>query len=135
MLENAAKSQNRILILIGTIITQIGLGTIYTWSLFNQPLATKFGWSVRSVSITFSIASFALAFATLFGGKVQDKIGIRRLITIAGIVLGIGLIVTSRVNSLWMLYLTAGVIVGAADGIAYLTSLSNCIKWFPDKKV
>lgn len=134
MLENAAKSQNRILILIGTIITQIGLGTIYTWSLFNQPLATKFGWSVGSVSITFSIASFALAFATLFGGKVQDKIGIRRLITIAGIVLGIGLIITSRVNSLWMLYLTTGVIVGAADGIAYLTSLSNCIKWFPDKK-
>ena len=25
-------------------------------------------------------------------------------------------------------------IVGAADGIAYITSLSNCIKWFPEKK-
>lgn len=33
-----------------------------------------------------------------------------------------------------MLYITAGVIVGAADGISYITTLSNCIKWFPDKK-
>lgn len=41
---------------------------------------------------------------------------------------------TSRVTSLSMLYITAGVIVGAADGIAYITSLSNCIKWFPEKK-
>lgn len=33
-----------------------------------------------------------------------------------------------------MLYITAGVVVGAADGIAYITLLSNLIKWFPEKK-
>ena len=31
-------SINSLLIVLGTIIVQIGLGTIYTWSLFNQPL-------------------------------------------------------------------------------------------------
>lgn len=134
MLKIQKTSQNRLLILLGTIVTQIGLGTIYTWSLFNQPLADKFGWQLSSVSVTFSITSFALAFSTLFAGKIQDKIGIRKLITFAGIILGGGLILTSKVNSLAMLYLTAGVIVGAADGIAYITSLSNCIKWFPEKK-
>ncbi len=134
MLKIEKTSQNRFLILLGTVIAQIGLGTIYTWSLFNQPLADKFGWQLSSVAITFSITSFALAFSTLFAGKIQDKIGIRKLITFAGIILGTGLILTSRVNSLAMLYVTAGVIVGAADGIAYITSLSNCIKWFPEKK-
>lgn len=127
-------SQNSWLIILGTVITQLGLGTIYTWSLFNQPLADKFGWSLSKVSVTFSITSFALAFSTLLAGKIQDKIGIRKLISIAGIILGIGLLLSSRVNSLPMLYVTAGVIVGAADGIAYITSLSNCIKWFPEKK-
>ncbi|SMC28013.1 MFS transporter, OFA family, oxalate/formate antiporter [Clostridium acidisoli DSM 12555] len=134
MLKTEKQSNSRLLILIGTIITQIGLGTIYTWSLFNQPLADKFGWQLSRVSVTFSITSFALAFATLFAGKIQDKIGIRKLITLSGIILGGGLILTSKVNSIGMLYLTAGVIVGAADGIAYMTSLSNCIKWFPEKK-
>lgn len=134
MLKTEKQSNRRLLILIGTIITQIGLGTIYTWSLFNQPLADKFGWQLSRVSVTFSITSFALAFATLFAGKIQDKIGIRKLITLSGIILGGGLILTSKVNSIGMLYLTAGVVVGAADGIAYMTSLSNCIKWFPEKK-
>ena len=128
------QTKDRRLILFGTLLAQFGLGTIYTWSLFNQHLATAFGWNLQSVTVTFSITSFALAFATLFAGKLQDKIGIRKLITICGIVFGIGLILTSFISTLPMLYLTAGVIVGVADGIAYISTLSNCIKWFPENK-
>ncbi|UTI44125.1 OFA family MFS transporter [Niallia sp. RD1] len=128
------RNGNRLLIVIGTIIVQMGLGTIYTWSLFNQPLVDKFGWDLSATAITFSITSFALAYATLFAGKIQDKLGLRRLIAFAGIMLGGGLMLTSQVSSLSMLYLIAGVCVGFADGTAYITSLSNLIKWFPEKK-
>lgn len=126
--------ERRWLIIIGTIICQLGLGTIYTWSLFNQPLVNKYGWQLNRVALTFSITSFALAFGTLFAGKLQDRLGIRRLISITGIILGAGLMLTSKVNSLPLLYILVGVIVGAADGVAYITTLSNCIKWFPEKK-
>lgn len=129
-----SQTSNRWLIVLGTIIVQMGLGTIYTWSLFNQPLVDHFGWQLNSVAITFSITSFALAFSTLFAGKLQDRWGIRRLIATAGIVLGAGLIISSQVSSLWMLYILAGVVVGFADGTAYITSLSNLIKWFPERK-
>ncbi|MED3881465.1 OFA family MFS transporter [Priestia megaterium] len=121
-------------LILGTIIVQMGLGTIYTWSLFNQPLVNKFNWELSSVAITFSITSFALAFATLFAGRLQEKWGIRKLIALSGFTLGLGLILTSQVSSLLMLYLLAGVIVGFADGTAYITSLSNLIKWFPKRK-
>ena len=126
--------ESRWLIVLGTVVAQLGLGTIYTWSLFNQPLVNEFGFELNKVAITFSITSFALAVSTLAAGKLQDKLGIKKLTSIAGLILGIGLILTSFVSSLPMLYITAGVIVGAADGIAYITTLSNCIKWFPDKK-
>lgn len=127
-------SGNRLLVVLGTIIVQMGLGTIYTWSLFNQPLVDRFGWNLSSVAITFSITSFALAFATLFAGKLQDKWGLRRLILGAGVLLGAGLMLSSQVTSLSLLYILAGVLVGFADGTAYITSLSNLIKWFPKKK-
>ncbi|MGW8959566.1 L-lactate MFS transporter [Paenibacillus sp. NPDC055715] len=127
-------SGNRLLIVLGTIIVQMGLGTIYTWSLFNQPLVDRFGWNLSSVAITFSITSFALAFSTLFAGKLQDKWGLRRLILCAGVVLGAGLMLTSQVTSLSLLYILAGIVVGFADGTAYITSLSNLIKWFPERK-
>jgi OFA family oxalate/formate antiporter-like MFS transporter len=121
-------------LILGTIIVQMGLGTIYTWSLFNQPLVNKFDWELSSVAITFSITSFALAFATLFAGRLQEKWGIRKLIALSGFILGLGLILTSQVSSLPMLYLLAGIVVGFADGTAYITSLSNLIKWFPNRK-
>ncbi|MFP5111718.1 L-lactate MFS transporter [Bacillaceae bacterium C204] len=129
-----SSTDRRWLIVLGTIIVQMGLGTIYTWSLFNQPLVELFHWKLNSVAITFSITSFALAFSTLFAGKLQDKWGLRRLIGCAGLVLGAGLILSSQVSSLWMLYILVGVVVGAADGTAYITSLSNLIKWFPERK-
>lgn len=129
-----SQTSNRWLIVLGTIIVQMGLGSIYTWSLFNQPLVDHFGWQLNSVAITFSITSFALAFSTLFAGKLQDHWGIRRLIVTTGIVLGAGLIISSQVSALWMLYIMAGVVVGFADGSAYITLLSNLIKWFPEKK-
>ncbi|PFK43927.1 oxalate/formate antiport family MFS transporter [Bacillus cereus] len=122
------------LIVLGTVIVQMGLGTIYTWSLFNQPLVSKYGWSLNAVAITFSITSLSLAFSTLFASKLQEKWGLRKLIMISGLALGIGLILSSQASSLVMLYVLAGVVVGYADGTAYITSLSNLIKWFPGRK-
>lgn len=125
---------HRGLILLGTVIVQLGLGTLYSWSLFNQPLVNKFGWELNKVALTFSIASFALAFSTLFAGKLQEKFGIKKVVCTCGILLGAGLILTSFANSLILLYIFAGIMVGAADGVAYMMTLSNCIKWFPEKK-
>ncbi|PEA53937.1 oxalate/formate antiport family MFS transporter [Bacillus pseudomycoides] len=127
-------SVNPWLVVLGTIIVQMGLGTIYTWSLFNQPLVSKFSWNLNAVAITFSITSFSLSFSTLFASKLQEKWGLRKLIMIAGLSLGIGLILSSQVSSLLMLYILAGVVVGYADGTAYIISLSNLIKWFPKRK-
>ena len=128
------KKENRWLIILGTIIVQMGLGTIYTWSLFNQPLVERFGWELGAVATTFSITSFALAFATMFSGKLQDKWGLRRLIAFVGVLVGGGLMLSSQASSLALLYILAGLVVGFADGLGYMATLSNLIKWFPEKK-
>ncbi|MGL4990540.1 MAG: L-lactate MFS transporter [Sarcina sp.] len=127
-------SKNRSIILIGTILAQIGLGSLYTWSLFNTPLAKLNGFTLEQVVLSFSITSFSLAIGTLFAGKLQDLLGIKVITCLCGIILGLGLIIAPRFTSLTALYLSAGVIVGLADGIAYILTLSNCIKWFPEKK-
>lgn len=94
----------------------------------------KFGWTLSSVATTFSITSFCLAFATLFAGKFQERIGLRRLTMVAGIALGAGLMASAVSPSLTLIYLLMGVVVGFADGTAYITTLSNLIKWFPNRK-
>ncbi|PLR34388.1 oxalate/formate antiport family MFS transporter [Chimaeribacter coloradensis] len=130
----SSKPVNRGLIVMGTIIVQMGLGTIYTWSLFNQPLVEKFHWALGDVATTFSITSFSLAIATLFAGRLQERLGIRRLTLLAGLLLGCGLVASAYATSLTQFYLLAGFVVGFADGTAYITTLSNLIKWFPERK-
>ena len=122
------------LVLIGSIICMLALGTIYTWSLFNQPLSDKFGWALPDVAFTFAITSISLSMASLMSGKLQEKFGIRNVAIGSGICLGIGFFLASKVTTLWGLYLTAGVLVGAADGVAYMMILANCIKWFPERQ-
>lgn len=116
------------------MLAQLGLGTLYTWSLFNAPLSLLHGWSLEQVVLSFSITSFCLAIGTLFAGKLQETFGIRIVVAACAIILGLGLAFAPKFNNLIELYISAGVIVGLVNGIAYILTLSNCLKWFPDHK-
>lgn len=123
-------------VLIGTVLAQMGLGTVYSWSIMNPPLAQRlFGDHTQTfgIAVTFSIMMICLSVSTLAIGWLQAKFGVRRVLVAAGIVLAIGLLATAFVPTPWMLYLFAGVVVGAADGVGYLLSLTNCLRWYPDR--
>lgn len=128
------KQFNRWWVVFGAVLLQVCLGAIYSWSLFNQPLMDKFGWTSAEVFMTYSIAIFVFAFSTIFSGRLQDQIGPRKVATIGGILYGSGLIISSFATTLPMLYLGYGVLSGAGVGFAYVCPLSTCVKWFPEKK-
>jgi Nitrate/nitrite transporter len=140
---------NRWLVIFGTALVQLGVGTFYAWSIFNTPILKMFGEltlddagnvaaiqpHLGPVSLIFSIGSLSLALSTIFVGKLVRKFGIRRVTMLAGLVFGLSTFGVSRLNSpsqlLWY-YILAGVLLGAADGIAYMATLTNAIKWFPE---
>ncbi len=124
----------RILTLAGTIITQFALGSVYTWSLFNGQLAQKLDAPVSQVAFSFGLLSLGLAIASSLAGKLQERFGVRNVTIGAGILMAIGFWLTAHADNLMMLYLSAGILVGLADGAGYLMTLSNCVKWFPERK-
>lgn len=125
---------NRWLVVLGAVLIQINLGAVYAWSLFNQPLMEKFGWLREDVVVTFSITIAVFALTTIFAGRLQDKIGPRWVATIGGLLLGIGLMLSSQASTLLQLYVFYGVIGGIGIGMTYVCPLSACVKWFPDKR-
>lgn len=128
------KSNKRWFVVFGAVLLQVCLGAIYSWSLFNQPLMDKFGWSKDQVVLTYSIAIFVFAFSTIFSGRLADKIGPRKVATIGGVLYGTGMILASFATTLPVLYFSYGVLAGAGVGFAYVCPLSTCIKWFPERK-
>ncbi|WP_158782327.1 MFS transporter [Pantoea sp. BAV 3049] len=127
-------NRTRWLTLIGTIITQFALGSVYTWSLFNGQLSHKLDAPVSQVAFSFGLLSLGLAIASSVAGKLQERFGVRNVSIGAGVLMALGFFLTAHASNLFMLYLSAGVLVGLADGAGYLMTLSNCVKWFPERK-
>jgi len=132
---NAANRQYiRWLTLLGTITTQFALGSVSTWSMFNSSLSAKLDEPVSQVAFSFGLLSLGLALSSSVAGKLQERFGVKRVTMASGVLLGLGFFLTAHSNSLMMLWLSAGLLVGLADGAGYLLTLSNCVKWFPERK-
>lgn len=129
--------KKRWFVVIGALMVQIILGTIYAFSVFVGPLENEFGWHRTTTQWAFSIALLTFAVMMIPAGRMQDKIGPRKVATIGGILLGFSFILASLIVSQdrpWTLYLTYGIIGGAGIGFAYVCPISSLIKWFPEKK-
>lgn len=124
----------RYLVVVGAVLIQVCLGAIYSWSLYNQPLAELYGWDKDDIVMAYSIAIFVFAFTTIFSGRLYDKIGPKKIAAIGGLFYGMGMIFSAFATQLWMLYITYGVIAGIGVGFAYVSPLSTCVKWFPKHK-
>ncbi|MER2904114.1 MFS transporter [Enterobacter roggenkampii] len=133
-MNTSTYNRTRWLTLFGTIVTQFALGSVYTWSLFNSALSDKLGAPVSQVAFSFGLLSLGLAISSSVAGKLQERFGVKRVTMASGILLGLGFFLTAHSSNLMMLWLSAGVLVGLAGGAGYLLTLSNCVKWFPERK-
>lgn len=114
---------------------QIALGAVYAWSVFRVPLSKQFHWTISQVTLTFTIAIFALGFAAFFGGLWLNRKGPRIVAMTGGILYGAGVFLASfSANKLWWLYLSYGLIGGIGLGLGYIVPVAVLVKWFPDRR-
>jgi OFA family oxalate/formate antiporter-like MFS transporter len=126
---------NRWILAIAGIVIQVALGAVYAWSVFRVPLAEAYGASVSAVNTTFSIAILALGFAAFFGGLWMGRSGPRIVALAAGALYGAGIFLASFAEpSIFILYLTYGLMGGIGIGLGYIVPLATLVKWFPDRR-
>ncbi|MDD5458834.1 MAG: OFA family MFS transporter [Phycisphaerae bacterium] len=129
--------KNRWLIAACAVGIHISIGSVYAWSVVTKPIMAEFGWSLKAVSFTFSIAIIFLGLSAAFFGHFVEKKGPRKSGSLAAIFFGLGLAgagLALHIKSLPLLYLTYGVLGGCGLGTGYITPVSTLIKWFPDKR-
>lgn len=127
-------THNRWLILMAMFVINLCVGSAYAWSVFQKPLITLFKWSTSDTSLAFSISLFLIPLAMIVGGKIQPQFGPKFLMFTGGIIFSLGIIAAGFTGSLAFLYATYGVLGGFGIGFIYGTSISNAVKWFPDKR-
>lgn len=125
---------NRWFRVVGALLMNLSLGSLYAWSFFVAPLEKEFGWNRAQTSWTFTIAIFVFGVSFVAAGRMQDKVGPFPVSIIGSITLGLAFVLASYTNSLTWAYATLGVILGFGNGFGYATPIPVLSKWFPDKR-
>lgn len=95
------------------------LGTVHAFSVFVPEWEQIPGANRASVSLVYSMALVALTVAVLAGHRIYRRLSPPVVMLIAGIGAGAGLILSAHSDSLFLLYLTYGLVFGSANGVGY----------------
>lgn len=131
--------KKRWIILAAACIANLCLGSVYAWSVFASSLAEYFGTlgmniTVGDLAIVYTVANSVGPITMISGGWFNDRLGPKKVILIGGIMFGGGMILAGFAKNVSVLLLTYGLIGGLGLGMAYGTTISTAVKYFPDKR-
>ena len=108
--------------------------TYYAFGVFFKPLLNEFGWTRAVTSGAFSLSSIVQGFMGIAMGWLTDRFGPRIVITICGLLLGLGYVLMSQIDVVWQLYLFYGILIGAGMGGSFIPLLSTIARWFYERR-
>jgi MFS family permease len=109
-------------------------GVMNSFGSFFGPMADEFGVGRGATAAMFSITTFVMSAAGLWSGRAADRHGPRVMIGLAAALMAAGLVATSQVGSIWAGYLTYGIGVGLAVGLAYVPAVAAVSGWFERRR-
>jgi OFA family oxalate/formate antiporter-like MFS transporter len=99
-------------VLIGALLVQLILGTVYGYSIFWQPLESELGLNQEQATYAFSICILSFAAVMVIAGRVQDLMGPRFPTIVGACLMGAGFILASFMSQPFVLYLAHAAFVG-----------------------
>lgn len=130
--ETRALTAKRWRILAVSCLINLCIGSMYAWSVLAAPMAQEL--QVDSLSIVFSVAN-AVGFITMIiGGLLNDKYGPRWVMFTGGVMFGVGMFTCGFAQSVSNLIVSYGLLLGFGLSLVYGCTISNTIKFFPDKR-
>lgn len=121
--------------LTAAILNLVTGGTfIYGFTTFFNPIRNTFGWSAAITSFAFTLRGLESGLLDPVVGYMVDKYGPKRLILGGWFVAGLGYMLMSRINSLWMFYFAFVVIAGGFCFGTFVVFNSAVANWFIKKR-
>jgi len=109
-------------------------GIVYSFGAFFDSMAADFGTGKGATALIFSITTAWYFGLGLVSGKAADRYGPRPVLVVAAVVLGAALLLTSRVQAIWLGYITYGGGVGIAVACAYVPMVAAVGGWFQRRR-
>ena len=112
----------------------ITLGIAYSFGAFFESMSEEFDAAKGATAVIFGVTTFLFFSLSIITGRMSDRFGPRVVLLIGATALFLGLIATSRVQSLGLGYVTYGAGVGVAAACGYVPMVSVVGGWFREQR-
>lgn len=113
------------------VISFVVFGVRLSFSVFFVALIEEFGWSRADTASIFSISMIVFASTSTLAGLSLDRFGARWVVGVGAAFLGLGLVLSSQIQSIWQLAAAYGGVASLGITILGLGPLSSLIsRWF-----
>jgi len=123
-----------IVVIAATCIYAISAGQIVSFGIFVKPMAKELGWSRASLTGAFGLYILAMSLFSFVSGILVDRVGPRLLNIVAGLALGLGFFLSSRVHAPWHFYFSYGLLGGLGFSFLFVSLSSTIPRWFIEKR-
>ena len=119
-----------VLVAASLCIISLASAAQISYGIFFKPLIAEFGWTRAMTSGAFSLSWIMQGLMGIVMGGLNDRLGPRVVMTVCGILLGMGYLLMSQISTAWQLYVFYGVITGMAMSGTLIPLQSTVVRWF-----
>jgi MFS family permease len=110
--------------------SSVTLGTAYSFGAFFESMSEEFDAAAGATAVVFGITTFSFFWLSIVTGRMTDRFGPRLVLVVGAVAMFAGLMLTSRVQSLSVGYVTYGAGVGIAAACGYVPMVATVGGWF-----
>ncbi|MGD9890765.1 MAG: MFS transporter, partial [Dehalococcoidia bacterium] len=108
----------------------LSFGVLYSFGAFFTPLSKAFDANHAQIAGLFGITLGLGNALGVVSGPLADRIGARWLVAVGAVLIGAGLLVASRADSIWHLYVTYSIGVGLGIACILVPATETVQHWF-----
>lgn len=107
------------------------------WGIFSPsfgvlllPVITEFGWSRSEAILGYSLSTIVYGPLAIIMGRLTDKLGPRKVVTVFGSFLGISYLLMSQISALWQFQLNYALLVAIGTSTISIPIMATIVRWF-----
>lgn len=133
--STATRPHNRWLVFIAGVVFNFVLSGTSAFSVLSKALGDTGAWEGWDIALAYSVYNITLAIFGIVVGTRAASLNPRILMYVGSAFFGAGWLISSLSGSSHILfYLGFGLIGGIGGGSLYSFTVTNTLKWFPDKR-
>ncbi|WJR68449.1 MFS transporter [Neorhizobium sp. CSC1952] len=123
-----------VIVFAGALMGCVAVGTMFSLAIFLEPIATDTGWSHAGISSAMTLNFIVMGLGGFLWGAASDRYGARIVVLIGAVLLGLALVLASRVESLFLFQLVYGCLVGLSASAFFAPMIAVTMGWFDEHR-